>query len=174
MFCIVMFTYAFELLSWPCIIIVQVCKSIRYETKRSSLAWFLFNEEARHQNTAACMGGFFKCLQCISCNKLGGGKIRATSDLKDAATVFMDFFNTDTNFDIVLSDVWLAFKMLGRVHRERKYKLGKQARQDKESKRKESEMKEGAIVPYMNVPLEVEAGRFLLIYLRETDENCVF
>ena len=46
----------------------------------------------------------------------------------------MDFFNFNDKFDIVLSDVWIAFKMLGRVHRERKYKSSQQARFDKQSK----------------------------------------
>lgn len=133
MFCLVMFTYAFELLFWPCICLNQLGRSITAETKRSRLFGYVVNRERRHQNTAAFLGGCFKCLQCLSCNRLGGSKIRATNDLKDAAIAFMDFFNLEnTNFDIVLSDVWLAFKMLKRVHRERKFKLSEQARMDKE------------------------------------------
>lgn len=142
MFCLVMFTYAFELLLWPCICVNQIGKSITLATNRSRIFGFIATEERRHRNTAACLGGCFKCLQCLSCNQLGGGKIRVQADLKDAAVTFMDFFNlADANFDITLSDVYLAFKMLRRVHRERKYKISEQARMDKKRNA------EGRLVP---------------------------
>mmetsp|Transcript_25683 Transcript_25683/g.55250 ORF Transcript_25683/g.55250 Transcript_25683/m.55250 type:complete len:661 (-) Transcript_25683:16-1998(-) len=145
MFSVVMFTYAFELLLWPCICMNQIGKSIRSETSKSRLYRYFLNKDRSHKNTAAFLGGCFKCLQCLSCNRLGGGKIRAQSDLKDAAFAFMDFFNlAGANFDIVPSDMWLAFKMLGRVHRERKYQLSEQARMDKERN------KEGQLVPQLD------------------------
>jgi len=134
MFCVVMVTYAFELLLCPCMIMNQVGKSITSETSKSRLYGFIVNKERSHRNTAACIGGCLQCLRCLSCNRLGGGKIRAQTDLKDASVAFMDFFNFNDKFDIVLSDVWIAFKMLGRVHRERKYKSSQQARFDKQSK----------------------------------------
>lgn len=135
MFCVIMFTYAFELLLWPFICLNQIGYAITSETTNSRLFGYVFNRERRHKNTAACLGGCFKFLQCLSCNKLGGGKIRAQADLKDAAVAFMDFFNDkDANFDIVLSDVWLCFKMLHRIHKERRHKLSQQARMDKISK----------------------------------------
>lgn len=44
----------------------------------------------------------------------------------------MGFFNADdANFDIVMSDLWLAFKIMGRVHREQKYLLSERVRLDK-------------------------------------------
>ncbi|KAL7542003.1 hypothetical protein ACHAXR_011417, partial [Thalassiosira sp. AJA248-18] len=146
MFSVVMFTYAVELLLWPSIGMNQIGKSISSQTNNSRIFGYIFNKERRHRNTAACLGGCFKCLQCMSCNKLGGKNIRAQVDLKDASVAFMDFFNQkDTNFDIALSDVWLSFKMLGRVHRERKYKLIQQARMDKKSN------SEGRLIPQLNL-----------------------
>ena len=133
MYCLVMFTYSFELLFWPCMIMNQIGRSILSETTRSRPYRFIVNKERRKENLAAFLGGCFKCLQCLSCNQLGGGKIRAQAHLKDAAVVFMDFVNIpEAKFDIVLSDVWLAFKLLGRVHRERRYKMSQQTKMDKE------------------------------------------
>ena len=129
-----MFTYAFELLLWPCFTLNQVGAAISSSTSKSRLYGHINNKERRRMHTSAFIGGCFKCLQFMTCNKMGGGKFRVQSDLKDVAVAFMEFFNnTDAfNFDIVLSDIWLAFKLLGRIHRERKYKLSQQAKRDKE------------------------------------------
>eukprot|EP01082_Thalassiosira_pseudonana_P012367 g11283.t1 g11283 contig5:520994-523971(-) len=94
------------------------------------------NTTAKHRTIVAMIGDCITCLQCLSCNKLGGGKIRSKVDLNDAAVAFMDFFNIDSNFDLVLSDVYITFKLLSRMHRERKFKLGQQARTDERCKRR--------------------------------------
>ena len=127
MFCVVMFTYAFELLLLPAMALNQIGKSITLVTNRN-----IFAKTERNKNIAACLGGCFRCLQCLSCYQVGGAKIRAQADLKDAAVWFMDYFNHDTNFDLVMSDIYLAFKMLKRVQRERKYIKSEQVRMDKE------------------------------------------
>ena len=127
MFCVVMVTYAFELLLWPCIIINQISKTITSETKKSLFR----SKDGRHVDMAAFMGGCFKCLQCLCCNRLGGGNIRAQIHLKDAAVAIMEFFNDDNaGFDVVMSDMMLAFKIMARVHREQKYLLSERARLD--------------------------------------------
>ena len=128
MLCLVIFTYAFELLFWPSLILNHVGQSLVAETKRCRLF-----RESRHHNTAACLGCCVHSGQILTCNRFGGGKIRAQNDLKDAAIAFMDFMNLEnTNFDIVLSDIWLAFKLLKRIQREKKFKLSEQARMDNE------------------------------------------
>lgn len=62
---------------------------------------------------------------------MGGGNIKAKNDLKDAAIAFMDFMNHEVNFDIVLSDIFVAFKLLDRKRREERYIWSKQAKMDK-------------------------------------------
>ena len=129
MFCVVMVTYALELLLWPCIIVNQISQTIMSETEKTI---FFRNKDGRHEAMAAFMGGCFKCLQCLCCNRLGGGNIRAQIHLKDAAVAIMEFFNDDdAGFDIVMSDMLLAFKIMGRVHREQKYLLSERVRLDK-------------------------------------------
>ena len=39
----------------------------------------------------------------MSCNKLAPAKLRSKVDLSDTAVSLMDFFNVETDFDIVLS-----------------------------------------------------------------------
>jgi hypothetical protein len=44
----------------------------------------------------------------------------------------MEFFNDDdSGFDIVMSDMLLAFKIMGRVHRENKYLMSERVRLDR-------------------------------------------
>ena len=157
MFKLTMVTYAFEFLVWPCIITNQIAGSIVYKYRRSDVLKYIFLRnkstksddtltrsaqrqhelrDRQHKNIGACLGGCFKFLQCLSCNKFGGGNIRAQTDLRDAAVAFMDFFNYESDFDIVLSDIYIAFKLLGRVNKERKYKSGKQAQLDELNKNK--------------------------------------
>jgi len=149
MYCVVMFTYAFELLFWPCITLNQTGRSLTKTSKKSRLFGHLVNKKRRHENVAACLGCCVKTMQICSCNRMGGSKIKTQNDLKDAAIAFMDFFNLDAaNFDIVLSDVWLAMKMLGRIHREKKFQLSEQARHDKERNLERDE--NGQLVSYDN------------------------
>lgn len=181
MFSLTMVTYAFELLLWPCIVTNQVAQSIVSQTRGQSLFNYVFfftrkpsegrEHDSKHRTIVAMIGDCITCLQCLSCNKLGGGKIRSKVDLNDAAVAFMDFFNIDSvsqiflsqrlallwyrslmmtpstlqNFDLVLSDVYITFKLLARMHRERKFKLGQQARTDERCKRRghEDAQKEG-------------------------------
>ena len=130
MFCVVMVTYALELLLWPCIIVNQIAKTITSETEKT-LSFFR-DKDGRHEAMAAFMGGCFKCLQCLCCNRLGGGNIRAQIHLKDAAVAIMEFFNDDdAGFDIVMSDMLLAFRIMGRVRREKNYLMSERVRLDR-------------------------------------------
>lgn len=88
--------------------------------------WYFFSEsphklkkeyEHQYRSTAVGIGDCLKCLQFLSCNKIKAGQIRAEVDLSDAAISFMDFFNIETDFDIVLSDVYVAFKLLSRLRK---------------------------------------------------------
>ena len=97
MFTVVMITYALELLLWPCLSMNQLGRTI---TGFARIDPFQNNKDGRHIKIAALLGCFIRCLQCLSCNRLGGGRIRIQSDLRDAAVAIMDFFNLDSNFNI--------------------------------------------------------------------------
>eukprot|EP00986_Skeletonema_menzelii_P010575 scaffold5186_cov152-Skeletonema_menzelii.AAC.2 len=131
-----MVVYAVELLMWPCVIVNQVGHFIAVQGRQTSL----FRRLGRLGDEEGCCAQcIFCCIQCIrwlSCNRMGGGSIEAKHDLADAAIAFMNFMNAEVNFGIVLSDIYVAFKLLDRKHREVRYKLSKQARMDKKQTRK--------------------------------------
>ncbi len=138
LFSVSMAIYAVEILLWPCTIMNQVGHAIALQGRQSSLfrrlGRFLWDEE--DTSCAQCIGCCIQCIRCLSCNRLGGGNIEAKHDLADAAIAFMNFMNAEVNFGIVLSDIYIAFKLVDRKHREMRYKLSKQARKDKEQKEK--------------------------------------
>jgi len=125
-----MAVYAVELLIWPCAIMNQVGHAISLHGRQTSL-FRLGHFEDKEGAYAQCIGCCIQCIRWLSCNRLGGGSIQAKNDLKDAAIAFMEFMNNEVNFDIVLSDVYVAFMLLNRKRREVRYKLGKQAKIDK-------------------------------------------
>ena len=59
----------------------------------------------------------------MSCNTVSASDIQAEVDLSDAAISFMDFFNVESNFDIVLSDVYVAFKLLNRLRKTKAFEV---------------------------------------------------
>lgn len=127
MFTVVMITYAFELLLWPCLSMNQLGRAVtslhaRYDPFNS--------EDGRHRKITALLGCSIRCLQCLSCNRMGGGRVKIQSDLTDAAVALIDFFNLDTNFNITMSDVWVCLKLLGRERRQTRYELSEQAKND--------------------------------------------
>jgi hypothetical protein len=124
-----MAVYAVELLMWPCIIMNQVGNAIALQSRRISLIRSGLTDD-KEGFCAQCIGCCIQCIRFLSCNRMGGGSIKAKSDLRDAAVAFMDFFNHEANLDIVLSDVYVAFKLIHRKRREKKYKLSKQAKLD--------------------------------------------
>jgi hypothetical protein len=71
----------------------------------------------------------------MSCNKLAPAKIRSEVDLSDAAISLMDFFNVETNFEIVLSDVYVTFKLLGNLRRTKAFEASHHSQLDKARQR---------------------------------------
>ena len=62
-----------------------------------------------------------KCLSGCSNNpSLGGQELQNKGEWKDFAVSLMKFVNNDTKLDIVLSDVYVAGKLLARVQAERR------------------------------------------------------
>lgn len=49
MYCVVMFTYAFELLFWPCITINQTGRSLTKTSQNSRLFGYVVNKQRRHE-----------------------------------------------------------------------------------------------------------------------------
>lgn len=92
-----------------------------------------FKKEYEHQyrRTAVGIGDCLKCLQFLSCNKINAGNIRSEVDLSDAAVSFMDFFNAETNFGIVLSDVYVAFQFMNRLRKTNSFEVHHSAELDK-------------------------------------------
>lgn len=141
MFSITMVTYACELMFWPCIILNQIFKAIVTTSRERSIVnvWNFLSMsphtlekdyEHQHRKTAQCLGDCLKFIQCMSCNSLEGGKIRAEVDLSDAAVAIMDFFNVKTSFGIVLSDIYVVFQVLLRLRREGAYKASQQSKDE--------------------------------------------
>ena len=127
MFTVVMITYAIELLLWPCLSMNQLGRAItsfhaRYDPFNS--------EDGRHRKITALLGCSIRCLQCLSCNRMGGGRVKIQSDLRDVSVAIMDFFNLDTNFNITMTDIWVCLKLLGRERRQARYELSEQAKND--------------------------------------------
>ena len=131
LFSAAMAVYAVELLMWPCVIINQMGHAIALMSRQIPTLFRLRQFENDEGTCAMCIGCFIQCIRCLSCNKMGGGNIKAKNDLKDAAISFMDFMNHEVNFDIVLSDIFVAFKLLDRKRREERYICSKQAKMDK-------------------------------------------
>lgn len=131
LFSAAMAVYAVELLMWPCVIINQMGHAISVLGRQIPTLFRIRQFENDEGTCAMCIGCFIQCIRCLSCNKMGGGNIKAKNDLKDAAIAFMDFMNHEVNFDIVLSDIFVAFKLLDRKRREERYIWSKQAKMDK-------------------------------------------
>ena len=81
------------------------------------------------------MGDCLKCLQLMSCNKIRAGDIHSEVDLSDAAISFMDFFNAGSNFDIVLSDVYVAFKLINKLRKLKAFEVHRSAQLEKGTNR---------------------------------------
>lgn len=116
LFCIILVTQALELMVWPGIVAKKV------------LRWIKRNE--RLQNSTAARAAFGEkliggCLQCCGiccCFKSGGRELGANMNgqLRDAVGAMLDFINVE-GLNVVLSDLYVSFRMLARVQAERKH-----------------------------------------------------
>lgn len=146
LFCIIQVTYAGELLLWPCLILNQIVQAFLEESRERSVldVWRFISQsphslkpvhDHQYRRTAKGIGDCLKCIQLISCNNVNAGDIQAEVDLSDAAISFMDFFNVESNFDIVLSDVYVAFKLLNRLRKTKAFELNHNIHIDKARQR---------------------------------------
>lgn len=66
-----------------------------------------------------CFGTCLACLGALTCFKGGGRDVAKKDRFADVIKAMMDFMHTGGTLDVVFSDLWVAFKMLARVQRER-------------------------------------------------------
>lgn len=75
--CVLMVSYAFELLVFPAIIANKITRLVRrgrYATK------------AKGERLEQCLGGLLKCISILCCNKQGGKELRNKGEMKDFAS----------------------------------------------------------------------------------------
>ena len=81
LFCILMFTYALELLVFPTIATNKVVQQIR----RSKLAGKTYSTKSKGERLEQCLGCIFKCVS--KCNKdMGGQDLKNKGEMKDFAS----------------------------------------------------------------------------------------
>lgn len=105
---------ATELLVWPCIITNKVMGYIQTQ---------LHPEHRRASLREQCIGTTLACLGALTCFKGGGMNVARKGGFSDVTKAMMDFMHTGGKLDIVFTDLYVAFKMLVRVQRERLYNL---------------------------------------------------
>ena len=82
-FCVLVVSYAFELLVWPATIANKIVRWIRsHEVIRRGR----YATKARGERLEQCLGGLLKCISVCCCHKQGGKEIRNQGELKDFAS----------------------------------------------------------------------------------------
>lgn len=83
LFCILMVTYALELLIWPAIVANKLMRWIRSNelSQRKRYA-----TKAKGERLEQCLGGLLKCVSVICCNKAGGKELKNQGEMKDFAS----------------------------------------------------------------------------------------
>ncbi len=116
LFAMLLVTYALELLVIPAIVTNKIV-----HCTRNHLVQDLYSVQGRSDRFEFCWGSCMKCLSGCSNNpSLGGQELQNKGEWKDFAVSLMKFVNNDTKLDIVLSDVYVAGKLLARVQAERR------------------------------------------------------
>jgi hypothetical protein len=138
LFCMLMVTFALELLVFPTIATNKVVHWIR----RSKLVRKTYSTRSKGERLEQCLAYIFKCV--AMCNKdLGGQDLKNKGEMKDFASNLvrgivlilllysqnshdfrvqkMEFANNDAKVDITLSDIYVGGKLLARVQAERRY-----------------------------------------------------
>jgi len=111
---IILILQAIELLVWPCIITNKVMDYIQKQ---------LHPEQRRASMRERCLGTCLACVGVLTCYRGGGKNVAKQGSFTDVTKAMMDFMHTGGTLDIVFSDLYVAFKMLVRVQRERLYSL---------------------------------------------------
>lgn len=83
LFCVMLVTYALELLIWPAIFANKIMRWIRSNklTQKGRYA-----TKAKGERLEQCLGGLLQCISVMCCNKQGGKEIKNQGELKDFAS----------------------------------------------------------------------------------------
>ena len=80
LFCVLIVSYALELLVWPATFANKIMRYIRnHEVIRRRTA------KASGERLEQCLGGLLKCISVCCCNKQGGKELRNQGEMKDFA-----------------------------------------------------------------------------------------
>ena len=88
LFCVLIVSYAFELLVWPAI---AVNKIVRWIRSHEVIQRGRYATKARGERLEQCLGGFLKCISVCCCNKQGGKEFRNQGEMKDFAVNLVSF-----------------------------------------------------------------------------------
>ena len=82
-FCVLIVSFALELLVWPAI---SANKVIRWIRNHKVIRRGRYATKAKGERLEQCLGGYLKCLSVCCCNKQGGKEIRNQGEMKDFAS----------------------------------------------------------------------------------------
>ncbi len=82
-FCVLIVSYAFELLVWPAI---TVNKFVQWIRSHKVIRRVRYAPKARGERLEQCLGGLLKCISLCCCNKKGGKEIKNQGEMKDFAS----------------------------------------------------------------------------------------
>ncbi|KAL3796024.1 hypothetical protein HJC23_013081 [Cyclotella cryptica] len=116
LFCVLLFTFALELLVFPAILTNKIVHLIR----SSKLVRKTYSTRAKGERLEQCLGMIFKCIALCSKGQ-GGHDLKNKGEWRDFASNLMEFANNDAKVDVVLSDMYVGGKLLARVQAERRF-----------------------------------------------------
>lgn len=82
LFCVLIVSYAFELLVWPATIANKIMRWVR---SHEVILRKRYATKAKGERLAQCLGGLLKCISVCCCNKQGGKELRNRGEMKDFA-----------------------------------------------------------------------------------------
>ena len=81
-FCVLMVTYALEMLFFPAIVANRIIRWLR----GSRLVRKRYQTEKKGERLEQCLGGCLKCISVMCCNKAGGKELTNQGEMKDFAS----------------------------------------------------------------------------------------
>lgn len=90
LFCILLVTYALELLVFPAIATNRIMRWIRSNelTQKN-----LYATKAKGERLEQCLGGLLKCISVLCCNKAGGKELNNQGEMKDFASNLVSLYS---------------------------------------------------------------------------------
>ncbi|KAL9190050.1 hypothetical protein ACHAXT_007261 [Thalassiosira profunda] len=116
-FCVLLVTYALEILVFPAI---AANKFLRWLRSNKLSQKNRYDTDKKGERLEQCLGGLLKCVSVMCCNKAGGKDLKNQGEMKDFASNLMEFANNDTNLGLVLSDMYVGGKLLARVQAQKR------------------------------------------------------